>query len=556
MNPEIKTCQNCKNDFTVEPDDFSFYEKMKVPAPHVCPTCRFQMKALFRNETTLYSDRTCDMCGKNIVTMYNPKSQYTVYCYDCFYGEKWDPQDYATDYDPNRSFVEQFKDFLLKVPKIATHLSHGSGANVNSEYVNMASGCKNCYLIFNSGPAEDLMYSRGVRNSRDAADMYFGSEIERAYEGINVQESNGVLWSQNSVGCVDSSFILNGSGVVDSFGCVNLRNISNYFLNKKLSSEEYKKTIQEIRGSYQNIENFKKIFKEFSLQFPRRENNNLKTVDSTGDYLFECKNVKESFEVSKSEDCKYIFSSKGITDSIGTIGYGHKCERLLECVATGHSSNVIGSYGVEHSQNIIWGFYISNCHNCLGCDALRHGEYSILNKKYSKEEYEFLSKNIIKELIDKNLLGLIMPPDLAPFSYNETLAQDNIPLSKEEALKLGYRWEDDIQITKGRETISVEMIPDHIDEVNESIINEVLKCSTCSRNYKITKQEFDFYKKMVIPVPRKCFYCRHQNRVVDRGPYKFWDRKCDHCDKDIKTNYAPERPEIVYCEKCYQQEVI
>ena len=34
---ETKTCQNCKNDFIIEPDDFSFYEKMKVPAPTFCP---------------------------------------------------------------------------------------------------------------------------------------------------------------------------------------------------------------------------------------------------------------------------------------------------------------------------------------------------------------------------------------------------------------------------------------------------------------------------------------------------------------------------------------
>ena len=26
---QIKKCQNCKKDFIIEPDDFSFYEKMK-----------------------------------------------------------------------------------------------------------------------------------------------------------------------------------------------------------------------------------------------------------------------------------------------------------------------------------------------------------------------------------------------------------------------------------------------------------------------------------------------------------------------------------------------
>lgn len=27
------------------------------------------------------------------------------------------------------------------------------------------------------------------------------------------------------------------------------------------------------------------------------------------------------------------------------------------------------------------------------------------------------------------------------------------------------------------------------------------------------------------------------------------------CGEEFKTGYAPDRPEIIYCEKCYQQEV-
>ena len=29
--------QNCKKEFTIEPEDFNFYEKIKVPAPTFCP---------------------------------------------------------------------------------------------------------------------------------------------------------------------------------------------------------------------------------------------------------------------------------------------------------------------------------------------------------------------------------------------------------------------------------------------------------------------------------------------------------------------------------------
>ena len=37
MNSETKNCQNCHTNFVIVPDDFSFYEKIKVPTPTFCP---------------------------------------------------------------------------------------------------------------------------------------------------------------------------------------------------------------------------------------------------------------------------------------------------------------------------------------------------------------------------------------------------------------------------------------------------------------------------------------------------------------------------------------
>ena len=56
-------------------------------------------------------------------------------------------------------------------------------------------------------------------------------------------------------------------------------------------------------------------------------------------------------------------------------------------------------------------------------------------------------------------------------------------------------------------------------------------------------------------LPQRCFDQRHLDRVEQRNPRKLWQRSCSRCGKDILTNYAPERPEIVYCETCYLDEV-
>ena len=70
---------------------------------------------------------------------------------------------------------------------------------------------------------------------------------------------------------------------------------------------------------------------------------------------------------------------------------------------------------------------------------------------------------------------------------------------------------------------------------------------------------------MNLPLPRLCPNCRHYQRINLRNPLKLWNRTCmcnkkhahheGQCEVEFKTSYAPDRSEIVYCEKCYQQEI-
>jgi hypothetical protein len=132
---------------------------------------------------------------------------------------------------------------------------------------------------------------------------------------------------------------------------------------------------------------------------------------------------------------------------------------MLEAVGVGFSSKIISSVGLEHCQDVIYSFFVKNSQNCIGCDGLKNAEYCILNKQYTKEEYEELKEHIVKELTE---LGIVWINDsskeLSPFAYNETIAQDNMPLTKEEANAQGFRWEDDIQMTKGKETLQARRI--------------------------------------------------------------------------------------------------
>lgn len=151
--------------------------------------------------------------------------------------------------------------------------------------------------------------------------------------------------------------------------------------------------------------------------------------------------------------------------------------------------------------------------------------------------------------------GEFFPASLSPYGYNETQGQVYMPLSKEEALRLGFKWEDATTGIYGRETIEKDKIPDDIINISESITKEILKCEDCTKNYNIIPQELLFYKKETVPIPRSCPDCRYKKRIALRLPRHLWHRHCmnEGCENEFETPYAPERPEKIYCEDCYNK---
>ena len=88
---ETKICQNCKKDFVIEPDDFGFYEKIGVPPPTFCSECRRQRRLAWRNDFIFYN-RKCDLCKRNIISVYSPDNPQIIYCNKCWWSDKWDPK--------------------------------------------------------------------------------------------------------------------------------------------------------------------------------------------------------------------------------------------------------------------------------------------------------------------------------------------------------------------------------------------------------------------------------------------------------------------------------
>ena len=111
MDRASAKCQNCKTDFLLVADDFSFYEQMNVPAPTMCPDCRLQRRYTWRNERALYK-AICGLCKKNMLAGYPEVRTYEVYCRECWLGDSWDPSVYGRAIDFSRPFLAQLKELF------------------------------------------------------------------------------------------------------------------------------------------------------------------------------------------------------------------------------------------------------------------------------------------------------------------------------------------------------------------------------------------------------------------------------------------------------------
>ncbi|MDH5596543.1 MAG: hypothetical protein OEY44_00440 [Candidatus Peregrinibacteria bacterium] len=541
-----KECLNCSRSFEVDETDQRFYQKMKVPDPTFCPECRAQRRLAFRNDRSLYRSKSA-LSGKDIISMYNPDWGFTVYEQKEWYGDGWDPLDYGRDFDFTRPFFGQFAELQKAVPRFNLF----NLDTENCDFVNYAPHCKNCYLTFGSWFNEDCMYGQTLNECKNCVDNLFLDRSELCYENIDSHSNYSAKFCQNSSNVTDSYFCFDCQNVQNSIGCWNLRNKSYHILNKPVSKEEFEAEKEKFK-SYEYTQAFKKKFDELVANVAihkammGQNNHNV-----SGNFIFNCKNIKQSFSVYRCEDIAYCARSFDQKDSYDFDG-GGKGELLYEGMSNDFSYNSISCTTSEHLSDSHYCDLSFSCKNIFACIGLRQKQYCILNKQYTEAEYRDLLPRIIEHMKKTGEWGEFFPVSLSPFAYNETIAQEYYPISAGEAQQKGYKW---LQEEGGQRVEQGAQLPDNIAEANAELLKTAFSCENCGRGYKVTTQELQFYKTQGLPLPHFCPNCRHKFRMSMRTPRKLWDRQCGSCSTGIKTSYSPDRPEIVYCEQCYLKAV-
>jgi hypothetical protein len=524
---------------------------MDVPSPTLCPDCRQQRRLAQANQLFLYK-RKCDLTGQDIISNYHQDLPYKVYNQVDWYNDKWDPLEYGQEFDFNRPFFEQFQELSLKVPRPSLHT--GFQYDQNSAYTNYAGKNRDCYFIFDSDEDWDCYYSYSLNKSKDCIDCYRVRRSELCYECIDCLTCYSSFFLQNCENCTDSYFLRNCIGCKNCIGCVNLRNKKFFINNQQSTKEEFEKLKTKLQ-SYKELQNFQKEFQKYQLKFPRKYIQGSHNENSFGEYLDHSKNAIECYDSSELWDCKYVRQAfNPLKDAMDCQECGD-AEVLYECAFLGYKV-----FNVKFSTHILGGasdlqycIFCPHSDNLFGCIGLRKKRFCILNRQYEEKEYKKLLPKIIEHMKKTGEYGEFFPISISPFAYNETIAQDHYPLTKEEALKKDYKWREETKpnfenVTK---TISAEKLPDKLSETPNDILNWIIKCEKSGRLFQIQKPELKLYKKLNAPIPHLHFLERHKRRKNLRNPQKLWKRNCAKCNTEIQTSYSPNRPDIVYCEKCY-----
>ncbi len=514
-------------------------ELFPVPLPDLCPEERMRRRFALRNLRTLYR-RTCPISGKRMLSPYDPEGPYLVYHPDVWWSDSWHGKDYGRDFDFSRKFFEQFADLWRAVP----HLAYFQTANENCDYVNGAAHCKDCYLAFNMDYAEEILYSENVIRSRSCVDSLCLTECELCYECVDCSNCYHLIHGDRSVGCSESAFLQECRQCRNCIGCANLSNKQYYLFNEPATRDEYDAMWSSL-SSRAALERLRIRAAAHLQQYPRRSYFGHTNEDVTGDCIHHAKNCLNCFEAFEIENCRHCYYLFNATNCVDVNIFGDHSEWLYNCQATGINCSHMLFCNFSWSS-CSWDLYcslIQHSSHCFGCASLRNSEYCILNKQYSKEEYERLAARIVRHMQETGEWGQFFPPEISPFPFPATQAAALWPLSRETAERAGYRWG---VLPEKRVSQSALRPPDAIIGADVDICGQECACSESKLAYQITRRELELHRRLGVALSDLAPETRYARRLSRKNRPKLWRRQCSRSGETLETTYpAGAQIEIV-----------
>ena len=514
-----KTCTQCSKHFDIMQGDRDFYTKIsptfwwkkyQIPDPTLCPDCRRQRRLARLNEIQLYKN-VCHGCGTYMVSRFHPESWYKNYCNKCWASDSWDACDFWRDIDFSRSFFEQIHELQQEVP-FQNLIGALSNIENNAVYTNHTADIKDSYMVSESDNIENCYYGSNIRESHTLFDCVYCSGSEHAYDCRNCANIYKGFFISYCEDCSNSYFLHDCQWCSFCIACVWLSNQEYYVCNKKVSPDEFRE-IEKIlfTPKWKDLmnEKYQKMISEYELWdcVKFSENCSWKSI-------YNSSNCYNCINTIFSQDCRYCNTINNSEDLVDVSSYGSNSHLMYEWLGVGrYSHNVLFSSIIGRWEYIYYCIDTKKSQHCFGCVNMKGAKYCILNKQYTKKEYERLIPKIIEHMKETGEWGEFFPVSLSPFWYNETLAHEYFPLDMKEVLEKWWNWSDyEAPFPKVEKIIKASTLPENIEDIPDDILNWAIECEATKKPFRIIKQELDFYRKHGLPIPR-----RHPDkRRIDR----------------------------------------
>ncbi len=456
----------------------------------------------------------------NLISKFPPWERVQVISIDAFNSSRDRLIEKSNNYNLDESFLKNFQNLFQNIQLPA--LFH-YWITSNCDFSEVAFASQNCYLSnIIIKDCENIFYSFMTR--MNCHNIYNSFYTEN--NSTNIYNCRGTI---NSYKIFYSSFIKDSTNIYFSSNltwcqeclfCDDLQNVKYYIRNKALKKEEY---VEEKRKILSEKSNF-----EWWYEKQNKTGKSYNNTNVSWNYILESENVENGYYTTNTKNSRNILFA----------GSPAWCENFYDAWPAGGnwwtdfyavagawdwSQNLYCCAQIWSSSNMFYCYYMEGCSYCLGCIGLTNKSYCILNKQYSKADWEIVSSQIFESMEQDWTLWEFFPWEINPYYLNDTVAGILWDFSKQEAQKKGYMWRDEeikVDIPEWVEIIKVSELDDFEWfntswewKINPEILEKVI-VDKSGNYYKIVQMEYDFLIKHWLPLPRLHW--------LDRMKLNFW----------------------------------
>ncbi len=559
LSPHTRTCKQCVQLFNIFAEDIDFFKMLRVPPPTLCPLCRQQRRFGHRIYFfPIFYKKTCAALGhsEKVIAYYSNANPVKVYDDAYYHSDAWDAISFGKDYDLSRSFFKQWQEFSSAIPRQTLFRDI---ASVAVEYTVSGFKSKNCYYVALPYYAEDVHYGFLPFHTKNAVDVSDTDNSESCYSSVSIDHCYRSSFCYESVNCMDSAFLYDCKNCSSCFGCTNLRNKQYYFFNEQLTKEEYKKRMRDIDlGKRSEVNKWYGLFEGVYISAIRKAVNNTRVENCLGDNLRESKNCYMSFRaVGGCENLRYTAPADRMANAMDATGA--QSSFLYEVGGAIHAERALFSTMIRTGRDVEYSMECNNCDYIFGCVGLRNKKFCIFNKQYSEGAYWTRIDEIKTKMLANGEYGEFFPLATSAAAYQDSSASADFPLSEEEVARRGWhvkeREEGGSDLSK-MTILTSEQVPDNISDVTDEILKTPIMCERTGKPFRITPFELGFYRTMRLPIPTVHPLERIKDLFKFRRPFRLFRYPCSKCGKDMNTSFDPALKYKVYCEQCYNTEVV